>query len=715
MRQLAYPGCPYPLGATPDGEAVNFALFAGHAERVELCLFDRASGARETERVPLTERTADVWHACLDGVRPGQLYGYRVYGPYDPGRGHRYNPHKLLVDPYAKALSGPVRWLGAVYGYPTRGGGIRDLEMDTSDSAPYVPKGIVVDPEFDWGGDRPPATLWRDTVIYEAHVKGLTQLCPHVPPDLRGKYAGLAHPSVIEYLLSLGVTAVELLPVHAFVQDEWLVRRGLVNYWGYNSLGYFAPEPRYSSADTLGGEVEEFKAMVKALHAAGLEVLLDVVYNHTAEGNQLGPTLSFRGIDNHSYYRLRPGDVRYYADFVGTGNTVDTTHPRVLQLVMDSLRYWVEEMHVDGFRFDLAPAIARGAWDYERHGTFLQAVRQDPVLSRVKLIAEPWDMGHGGYQVGNFPPPWSEWNDKYRDSIRRFWRGDPNQVAELGTRLAGSSDLFAHNGRGPFASVNFVTAHDGFTLRDLVSYNGKHNEANGEGNRDGTDNNVSWNCGVEGPTGDPAIRALRARQMRNFLTTLFISQGVPMLLAGDEVARTQKGNNNAYCQDNELTWHPWNLDRMQQQVLEWTRRVIAFRKAHPILRRGAYFRDLPPQEGERDILWLRPGGEEMSVEEWRNGSTRALGVWLSGTPLHLRDECGRPVQDDNLYIMMNSNDEGVEFIPPPANGSVWELVLDTARPEEPVERKVYASGDVFRLGPRSIAILKHARSDTDTV
>jgi glycogen operon protein len=690
---------------------VNFALFADDAEKVELCLFD-AAGAREAERIELKERTAHVWHACLPGVRPGQLYGYRVHGAHDPVRGLRHNPHKLLLDPYARALSGPVRWSSAVYSYPVGGGQDRDLELDTSDSAPYVPKGIVIDPKFDWGDDRPPEVPWRDTIIYEAHVKGLTRLCPHIPPELRGTYAGLAHPATIEYLQRLGVTAVELLPVHAFVQDEALTRRGLANYWGYNTLAFFAPERRYShtTGRARGGEVGEFKAMVKALHAAGLEVLLDVVYNHTAEGNQLGPTLSFRGVDNRAYYRLQPENRRLYTDFTGTGNTVDTTHPRVLQLVMDSLRYWVEEMHVDGFRFDLAPAIARGAREYERHGTFLQAVGQDPALARVKLIAEPWDLGPGGYQAGNFPVPWSEWNDKYRDTIRRFWRGDPNQVAELGTRLAGSSDMYAHNGRGPLASVNFVTSHDGFTLRDLVSYDHKHNEANGEGNRDGTENNLSWNCGVEGPAADPAIRALRARQMRNFLTTLLVSQGVPMLLAGDEVARTQKGNNNAYCQDNELSWHPWELDRLQEQMLEWTRRVIALRKAHPILRRSLYFRDLPPRAGERDILWLRPEGSEMSVEEWNNRSTRALGVWLSGTPSDQRDRSGAPVRDDTLYVMMNSNDEGVEFsLPPLADGDgAWELVLDTARPDEPGGR-AHSAGEALQLGPRSMAILKHAR------
>jgi glycogen operon protein len=675
---------------------------------VELCLFDEKSGTKETDRVEVVERTAGVWHTCVAGIPPGQLYGYRVHGPHDPSRGLRHNPHKVLLDPYARAIDGGVDWSPAVYGYPLTGDENRDLVMETSDSAPYVPKGIVIDPSYDWGHDQAPNTPWSDTVIYEAHVRGLTKLCPHVPEALRGTYAGLAHPSVIEYLQGIGVTAVELLPVHAFVQDEYLVRRKLGNYWGYNTLGFFAPEGRYSAAGSRGGQVAEFKGTVQALHAAGLEVLLDVVYNHTAEGNHFGPTLAFRALDNGSYYRLVHENPRYYADSTGCGHATDLTHPRTLQLVMDSLRYWVEEMHVDGFRFDLATTLARDGDQFDRRSAFLQAVSQDPVLARVKLIAEPWDLGTGGYQAGNYPPPWSEWNDKYRDSVRRFWRGDPNQLAELGSRLAGSSDLYAHNERRPNASINFVAAHDGFTLRDVVSYDGKHNEANGENNRDGSDNNLSWNCGAEGETRDPAIRELRLRQIRNFLTTLFVSQGVPMLLSGDEVARTQRGNNNAYCQDNEISWHPWKLTAAQDGILAWTRRMTALRRAHPILRRREFFRDLPPREGERDILWLRADGVEMTGDEWHNQRTRSLGVWLSGTPKNLTDEQGRPVRDDTMFIMMNSNDDPVRFHPPSIpEGGVWALVLDTFRPEERTNPEVYLDGEIYELRGRSMAILKH--------
>ena len=708
MSRITQHGAAYPLGATWTETATNFAIYAGSANRVELCLFNGKSGTAETDRVELVERTAGVWHTCVAGIPPGQLYGYRVHGPHDPSRGLRHNPHKVLLDPYARAISGGVDWSPAVYGYPLTGDENRDLVMETSDSAPYVPKGIVIDPTYDWGHDQAPDTPWSDTVIYEAHVRGLTKLCPTVPEALRGTYAGLAHPSVIEYLQGIGVTAVELLPVHAFVQDEYLVRRKLGNYWGYNTLGFFAPEGRYSAAGSRGGQVAEFKGMVQALHAAGLEVLLDVVYNHTAEGNHFGPTLAFRALDNGSYYRLVHENPRYYADSTGCGHATDLTHPRTLQLVMDSLRYWVEEMHVDGFRFDLATTLARDGDQFDQRSAFLQAVSQDPVLARVKLIAEPWDLGTGGYQAGNYPPPWSEWNDKYRDSVRRFWRGDPNQLAELGSRLAGSSDLYAHNERRPHASINFVAAHDGFTLRDVVSYDGKHNEANGENNRDGSDNNLSWNCGAEGETRDPAIRELRLRQIRNFLTTLFVSQGVPMLLSGDEVARTQRGNNNAYCQDNEISWHPWKLAAAQDGILTWTRRMTALRRAHPILRRREFFRDLPPREGERDILWLRADGVEMTGDEWHNQRTRSLGVWLSGTPKNLTDEQGRPVRDDTMFIMMNSNDDPVRFHPPSIpDGGVWALVLDTFRPEERTNPEVYLDGEIYELRGRSMAILKH--------
>jgi glycogen operon protein len=711
---LAYPGEPLPLGATWDGSGVNFALFAERAERVELCLFDEALGAGEVERIPLVEQTDFIWHVYLPQVRPGQLYGYRVHGPFDPERGLRFNPHKLLLDPYARAITGPVAWSHALFGYPVREGEDRDLTLDRSDSAPGMPKGVVIDPGFTWGDDRPPRTPWHNTIIYEAHVKGLTCLHPELPEKLRGTYAGLADPRIIEYLQRLGVTAVELLPVHQFIYDQHLEERGLANYWGYNTIGYFAPHFRYSSAGMLGQQVSEFKTMVRSLHAAGIEVILDVVYNHTAEGNHLGPTLAFRGIDNQAYYRLVPDRPRFYTDYTGTGNTLNTVHPRTMQLIMDSLRYWVQELHVDGFRFDLAAALARGLHEVDRLGTFFDIIHQDPVLSEVKLIAEPWDIGQGGYQVGNFPLRWAEWNDKYRDSIRRFWRGDPNQLGELGYRLTGSSDLYAHNGRRPSASINFVTAHDGFTMRDLVSYNEKHNEANGEGGRDGTGHNLSWNCGVEGPTTDPAVRALRVKQMRNFMTTLCVSQGVPMILHGDEVARTQGGNNNAYCQDNETTWQPWRLGDEQRAMLAWTRRAIALRKEHPVLRRRHYFQDRPVQGSEaKDISWLRPDGGELSSEEWHNDRFRALAVWLAGNAADIQDERGQRVVDDTLLVMLNSHDEGIEFRLPPATSGGWHFVLDTDRPDDP-EGPAWTAG-TYHLAARAMAILKHPTPNGEKV
>lgn len=707
MARLTSPGSPFPLGASWDGSAVNFALFAEQAEKVELCLFDQATGALEAERIPIKERTGGVWHICLPEVRPGQLYGYRVHGPHDPAHGLRFNPHKLLIDPYAKALSGPVQWSEAVFGYPLQGGDDRDLQINTEDSAPHVPKSIVVDTAFSWDDDRRPEIPWHDTVVYEAHVKGLTQLCPHIPEDLRGTYAGLGHPKVIEYLQQLGITSVELLPVQEFIQDQILLDRGLTNYWGYNTIGFFAPEGRYSASGTLGSQVNEFKTMVKSLHNAGLEVILDVVYNHTAEGNHFGPTLSFRGVDNQAYYRLQTDYPRYYFDYTGTGNSLNIAHPSALRLVMDSLRYWVEEMHVDGFRFDLTATLLRGSHEVELRGAFLQAVGQDPVLSQVKLIAEPWDLGEGGYQVGAFPPPWSEWNDRYRDSVREYWRGDPGRVPELASRLTGSSDLYAHNGRRPHASINFVTAHDGFTLHDLVSYNSKHNEANGEGNRDGTDNNRSWNCGVEGPTDDPRVLQLRAKQMLNMLTTLLISQGVPMLLSGDEIARTQNGNNNTYCQDNELTWHSWELTKGQQQMLDWTRRVIELRRVHPILRRREYFHGVG-EAGERDILWLRPDGGEMGGDEWHDPNRRAFGFWLSGCPSGLEDLEGKQVWDDTLFVMLNSSDDNIVFRLPltPAN-TRWELVLDTDKPDSLTRPRLHRGRGRYTVAGRSMVLLKH--------
>ena len=584
------PGSPYPLGATLNHEGVNFALFSEHATAVELCLFDEAGHGEE--RITLTERTDLVWHASVAGLGPGQPYGYRVYGPYEPEGGHRFNPAKVLLDPYARALAGALRWSDEVFGYRV-GHPDGDLSRDDRDSAPFVPKSVVIDGAFDWGDDRPLRRPWHQSIIYEAHVKGFTARHPGVPPSLRGTYAGLAAPAAVEHLLALGITAVELLPVHHHVDERAVVDRGLTNYWGYNPIAFFAPDTRYASAKEAVGAVLEFKRMVQTLHRAGIEVILDVVYNHTAEGNHLGPTLSFRGIDNDAYYRLQPDRPRFYVDYTGCGNTLSMRQPQALQLLMDSLRYWVLEMHVDGFRFDLASALARGAYDVDRLSTFFEVIHQDPVISRVKLIAEPWDLGDGGYQVGRFPAGWAEWNGRYRDAVRRYWRGEPGRVADLAYRLTGSSDLYQSDGRRPYASVNFVTAHDGFTLADLVSYHVKHNEANGESNRDGSDENLSWNGGVEGPTADPAVLALRERQQRNFLSTLLLSQGVPMLCGGDEMGRSQRGNNNAYCQDNELAWLDWGLDRQAERLLGFTRRLIALRHAHPEFHRRKFFQGRP--------------------------------------------------------------------------------------------------------------------------
>ncbi len=700
MTQRTHPGPTHPLGATWDGNGVSFALYSELAERVELCLFDKPHRASDSQRVELTRGEAHVWRTYLPGVQPGQLYGYRVHGPFQPEAGLRCNPHKLLIDPYAKAIAGDVRWSDALSGHRRRGAQHREFEINRGDSAPYAPKSVVVDTAFHWEGDRSPRTPWHKTVIYEAHVKGLTRLHPGLPESLRGTYAGLAHPSLIEYLQTLGVTAIELLPVHHAVMDRFLVDRGLSNYWGYNSIGFFAPDARYSSSGVRGEQVNEFKQMVKGLHAAGIEVILDVVYNHTAEGNHLGPTLSFKGIDNPSYYRLEPSHPRYYRNYAGTGNTLDATHPESLQLVMDSLRYWVEEMHVDGFRFDLATALARGDHAYEREGAFLSAVGQDPVLTQVKLIAEPWDIGEGGYQVGNFPSPWAEWNDKCRDAIRRYWRGDPHQVPDLSRRLYGSSDLYGHGDRGPRASVNFVTCHDGFTMRDLVSYNEKHNEANGEGNRDGSGHNESWNHGHEGETGDEAIRSLRAKQMRNMLLTLFVAQGVPMMLHGDEVARTQRGNNNAYCQDSEISWQPWALSPEREEMLEWTRRVIALRKQQPALRRSAY---VP----EDRVSWLAPHGGRLSEAEWNDGNTRSLGMWLSG-----RGDGGE--SGDTVLLLFNSSDSELQFcLPATDHDRQWSLALDTHRPAAPSGEELYPARSNYSLAPRSMSVLTHSTGEQE--
>lgn len=671
---IVWPGSPYPLGTTWDGEGVNFAIFSEHAERVELCLFD-ATGRRELHRISLTEQTDQVWHCYLPEARPGLLYGYRVYGPYDPAKGLRFNHHKLLLDPYAKQIQGKLEWSDSHFGYRI-GNAKEDLSFDRRDNAAGVPKGMVIDPAFTWGTDRRPKIPWHESVIYEVHVKGFTIRHPDVPPALRGTYAGLGTAPMIDYLTRLGVTAVELMPVHSFIDDRRLVEKGLRNYWGYNSIGFFAPEHRYSAT----GNANEFKTMVKTLHSAGIEVILDVVYNHTAEGNQMGPTLSFRGIDNSVYYRLIGDNQRYYMDYTGTGNTLNMRHPRVLQLIMDSLRYWVLEMHVDGFRFDLAATLARELHEVDRLGAFLDIIHQDPVLSQVKLIAEPWDLGEGGYQVGKFPVGWAEWNDRYRDTLRSYWKGDGGLIGELAYRITGSSDLYARSGRRPYASINFVTAHDGFTLQDLVSYNQKHNEANGEDNRDGTDNNRSWNCGAEGPTDDQNILALRARQKRNFLATLFLSQGVPMMLAGDAIGHSQDGNNNAYCQDSEISWINWDPAHADASLLEFARQVIAVRKKHPVFHRRNFFQGRAIKGADiKDILWLNPDGKEMSDDEWNKESAHCLGVFYSGEALEDADERGKKVRDDNFLLLLNAHYEPVPFVVPDAPvGKEWIVLIDTA-------------------------------------
>jgi glycogen operon protein len=703
-----WPGAPYPLGATWDGQGVNFAIFSEQASAVELCLFDAPDAPHESERIRMPEQTDRVWHAYLPGLQPGQLYGYRVYGSYDPDRGLRFNPAKLLIDPYAKAISRSIQWNDTMFGY-TVGSPDADRSFDDRDSAPFMPRCVVTDPSFDWGGDRPPRTPLHDSIIYEVHAKGFTQLHPEVPERLRGKYAGLATPPVIEYLQSLGVTAVELLPIHHHADDRHLVERGLRNYWGYNTLSYFAPDARYGSAGSLGQQVTEFKAMVKTLHAAGIEVILDVVYNHTAEGNHLGPTLSMKGIDNPAYYRLMPDDPRYYMDYTGTGNSLNMLHPRTLQLIMDSLRYWVAEMHVDGFRFDLAATLARGLHELDRLSAFFDIIHQDPLLSQVKLIAEPWDVGPGGYQVGNFPVLWAEWNGKYRDTVRRFWKGDEAQIAELAYRLSGSSDLYENTGRQPYASINFLTAHDGFTLRDLVSYNQKHNEANGENNRDGESDNNSWNCGVEGPTNDPEINALRARQQRNLLATLLLSQGVPMILAGDEFGRTQRGNNNAYCQDNRISWVDWRLSEEQQRLLAFTRALIQLRKEHPVLHRRSFFQGRSIHGLQiSDIEWYRPDGQEMADEEWNDGFVRCLGMLLNGQIMDEWDARGRHVQDDILLLLLNAHHETIPFtLPGSPAGPAWELDLDTAEDTPAASGLVtFQPGAAYQLQGRSLALLR---------
>jgi len=702
-----WPGKPYPLGATWDGEGVNLAIFSEHGEKVELCLFD-PSGRRQTHCLSLREQTDQVWHCYLPEARPGLLYGYRVYGPYEPSKGLRFNPHKLLLDPYAKQIHGDMKWSDSHFGYRI-GHKQEDLSFDRRDSAPGMMKGVIVDPSFTWGADQSPRIPWHQSVIYEMHVKGFTKCHPEVPPQLRGTYAGLATAPVIDYFKRLGITAVELMPVHTFVDDRRLVEQGLRNYWGYNTIGFFAPEPRYSAT----GTINEFKTMVKTLHSAGIEVILDVVYNHTAEGNQLGPTLSFRGIDNPVYYRAMADNPRYYMDYTGTGNTLNMRHPRVLQLIMDSLRYWVTEMHVDGFRFDLAATLARELHEVDRLGAFLDIIHQDPLLSQVKLIAEPWDLGEGGYQVGKFPVGWAEWNDRYRDAVRSYWKGDGGQIGELAYRITGSSDLYARSGRRPYASINFVTAHDGLTLQDLVSYNHKHNEANGEDNRDGTDNNRSWNCGVEGPTDDPVVKALRSQQKRNFLATLFLSQGVPMLLAGDAIGHSQNGNNNAYCQDNEISWIDWSEGSADMDLLSFVGRLINLRKNHPVFRRRNFFQGRAIKgAGVKDILWLMPDGREMTDEEWRQQSVQILGMFLSGEGLEEQNERAQPITDHNFLLLMNAHHEAVPFsLPTVASGMGWLTLVDTSCQTTRGIPTLYDAGSSYPLQARSLVVLQERQKN----
>ncbi|KQV76971.1 glycogen debranching protein [Aeromicrobium sp. Root344] len=696
-----WPGRSYPLGATFDGTGTNFALFSEAAEFVELCLFDE--DGTET-RVRLEEVDGFVHHGFLLGVGPGQRYGYRVHGPYDPASGLRCNPHKLLIDPYAKAIGGELDWDPALFAYDLE----NPEERNDDDSAGHVPFSLVVNPFFDWANDRQPRTPYNETVIYEAHVKGLTQTHPDVPESLRGTYAGIAHPAIVAHLKSLGVTAIELLPVHQFITDHYLSEKGLTNYWGYNTIGFFAPHDAYASRP--GRQVEEFKGMVRALHQADIEVILDVVYNHTAEGNHLGPTLSMRSIDNCAYYRLVEDDEQHYMDYTGTGNSLNVRSPQTLQLIMDSLRYWVTEMHVDGFRFDLAATLAREFYDVDKLATFFELVQQDPVVSQVKLIAEPWDVGPGGYQVGGFPPQWTEWNGLYRDTVRDFWRGEPATLGEFASRITGSSDLYQDNGRRPYASINFVTAHDGFTLTDLVSYNDKHNEANGEDGRDGADDNRSWNCGVEGPTDDVEVLELRHRQRRNLLATMLLSQGVPMVLHGDELGRTQGGNNNVYCQDNEIAWVDWSLENDETELLDFTASLTAFRRRHPVFRRRRFFQGKPIRKADelRDIAWFTPSGEEMKEQNWDDAFGRSIAVFLNGDAIADRDVRGMRITDDSFLLAFNAHHEDIEFTLPDGDyGATWTVVVDTATGavEQP-GGDMFDAGAALNVSARSLVVLQ---------
>lgn len=709
-EQTVWLGKSYPLGATVTKEGTNFAIFSENAKEVALCLFDGPDDEKERVRVRVREKTDGVWHCFLPGVGHGQLYGYKISGPFDPASGQRFNENKLLLDPYARAIGGAFKWGPEMFAY-NFGGEDPDLTKNELDNAGKMPKSVVIDDAFDWGGDVRPDTPLAESVIYEVHVRGFSKLCPHIPENQRGTYAGLASDYAIEYFKKLGVTAIELLPVHHFVNDDYLEQKGLSNYWGYNSIGYFAPHHAYSGSGVLGQQVAEFKEMVKRLHAAGLEVILDVVYNHTGEGNQMGPTLSFRGVDNSAFYRVVPDNPRYYMDFTGCGNSLNMMHPRTLQLIMDSLRYWVQEMHVDGFRFDLASTLARELFEVNRLSAFFDIIHQDPVISRVKLIAEPWDVGAGGYQVGNFPVLWAEWNGKYRDCMRKYWKGDEGKIGEFASRLMGSSDLYQHDGKRPYASINFITAHDGFTLNDLVSYNEKHNDANGEGNNDGDTNNNSWNCGVEGATDDPAINKLRQQQMRNFLATLLLSQGVPMIAGGDEFGRTQKGNNNTYCQDNELNWFSWERTPEQEALTKFTADLIRFRRDHVVFRRPKFFQGRPIRGLDiKDVMWLNPSGKEMGDEEWANGFSRSIGVLMSGQALDVRDDHDQPITDDTYVMFFNAHHEELAFHLPRIRTSraAWELLLDTSRETGfSSEKPHYAHAAEIKVAGRSMVVLKH--------
>jgi isoamylase len=708
-----WPGQPYPLGATWTGKGVNFALYSANATGVDLCLFETHDTDRENIRIRMREVTDHVWHVFLPDAQPGQLYGYRVYGAYEPAAGQRFNASKVVIDPYARAIAGKVIWGPEMFGYPL-GNTAEDMKRDYQDNVASMPKCVVINPAFGWQNDQPPRTPLEETVVYEVHVCGFTKLLETIPKEIRGTYAGLGSPEAVKYLQELGVTAVELLPVHEHCDEGFLIDRGVTNYWGYNTLGFFAPESSYSSAGILGEQVAEFKTMVRNLHQAGMEVILDVVYNHTAEGNHLGPTLSFKGIDNASYYRLVPDNRRYYMDYTGCGNTPNTQNPRVLQLIMDSLRYWVTEMHVDGFRFDLASALGREEHLVDENSGFFDILLQDPVLSQVKLIAEPWDLGEGGYMVGKFPAPWSEWNGKYRDCIRRYWKGDDGLLAEFAYRLTGSPDLYQHQGKAPRASVNFVTVHDGFTLNDLVSYNEKHNEANGEGNRDGDSHNNSWNCGVEGPTDDVKVNELRERQKRNFLATLFLSQGVPLLNGGDEFSRTQNGNNNTYCQDNDLTWFNWQWTPEQQQLLRFTSQLVQFRREHPVFRRPKYFTGRRIRGYDvKDLMWFAPNGAEMKEADWKNGFAKCIGVLFSGTTSDVRDSRGEPVRDETFLLLFNAHYEPLTFIVPGREEIRWETVINTAAETGFVKpgEVVVPAGEEVELIERSLSLLRLSEGD----